>query len=1426
MTKKLKRISIVALSLVIMALAVLSLTLFNKTKTVDATFLTTTENVSVEYKKSPSANFLGGRTGYSFSTSISKEKISLKEGMAGDFSIEFTPYSDVNGQEDFSKFAFTFKSPESRVYFSLIFRPNTVGTIMDVQLSNRMGKVVSVAMAGSFSNTSDKCIKFSFNPSTMTVKDADGLVVADFKSKEFLATYYVVDPLPTFVTYDVSMEFDGINAGKTAKVVIFDVCGQKLSGEQLVNSTAPIIYTTPSLVDGVVGVNYKVSTLINTFDMIDGFSAQFNGDIKVLNQKNQPIALGADYSFVPEQAGTYTVEYTPADAQGLKGKTTSVRFYVNQNQPDVEFTSDLPLSDMEIGVGSRVIFPKVNAFSKLSKSQIPVTAKVIFGTSEKLTADAGQGFNYTFDTLGNYVVEFTATDVSGHVVKKSINVVVSDIAVFTGVDFASNYSKDSIMNLDTATCSYNGQEVGQTTALTIFPSGKTSNAKYIVCDEEGLYTVVFSCTVDQITYSVEKNFNVKNDNVALWEATSGLILEADAVAPSYSDFAYNGIMMTTSRPAEATYKNIVNIADNTKDDLLCELFVAPTEANSREFSCIDIILTDANDSSKVLDIRLTKDPWAYESSKPSMCIMAQFKKDFTNEDLKESCKAKKENDMVLKYYYNSSVKSSFYGKFGEPENNYPSTSVKLYFDYEEGKLYAENATVKYQGYGKLCVADLNDESYVGVGNAWKGFSTGEVKISFKMSSIAKQAHMMILNVDGQAMAGKSTTDTTAPSIILDYAGNDANDLPNAVVGKTYKIFKPYSVDLTDGKTENVQVAVYKKNGAAMTEYPRNNMEFTPNAPGQYVIRYQTVDSSGNRASKDISITAVDFVDEMKYAFSENISKTYYVGQLFRYYDGVISGGTGAINKQVKITLGDEEIAMYSDGTFDIEKVGDYKIEVVLSDYVSQSEPFVYNFTVQCSPLPILEEKTMPEALVQGETFELPNLKGTIYTANSGEVSSQSIDATWYQKYETDADYVVVEQNVFVPDKDGVYLLKAKVQDSEKVYTVHVNAARENGFGYLAQFINSNAEWEGYTNSDKSDMDKKSALHYIFSEDAYFLIARKLNVDFATVNFGITKVVDENNTSKNFPSEFNSISITFVDSVDPSVKFTAVLTAKDNDESYLTVNGESITFFGSFEKPKKFNEFIVSYNEQTKSIIVNGVSLVVSKTDDGRDFNGFASQNVYLRVDVNGVKSRSKIGISSIAGQSIIPTTKMDITGPAIKVVGHYEDVYFGDYFEVLDAVIFDFMSQAKSIFVTVTSPSGKVLYNKVQLKDVEPILADEIGVYFVKYTAYDGLDRSSTSEIGVKIMDFVEPEITLSGKVPETAWAGSVITLPTMNVSDDHTATEDILTYVYYIAPNAEMVEVKGNSFVASMKGTYVIVYFAQDLDGATTTLYYNIKVS
>lgn len=64
-----------------------------------------------------------------------------------------------------------------------------------------------------------------------------------------------------------------------------------------------------------------------------------------------------------------------------------------------------------------------------------------------------------------------------------------------------------------------------------------------------------------------------------------------------------------------------------------------------------------------------------------------------------------------------------------------------------------------------------------------------------------------------------------------------------------------------------------------------------------------------------------------------------------------------------------------------------------------------------------------------------------------------------------------------------------------------------------------------------------------------------------------------------------------------------------------------------------------------------------------------------------------------------------------------------------------------------------------------------------------------------------------------------------MQAIDDNTATEEILTEVYIIVPNGAMKAVSGYEFVAEQKGYYVVIYFAQDKDGATAMQRFLIEV-
>ncbi|MBE5737000.1 MAG: hypothetical protein E7348_01175 [Clostridiales bacterium] len=1414
MTKRVKNISILILTLLLSIAVIMTVNLISKAKTVDALFLATTENVNVETEKVVSPMFLSGRKGYAFSAKKNGEKIMFKDGVAGVFSIDFTPYSDKVGEVDFSQFAITFSSESSRVDISLIFVSTDKGLLMNVQLSNSLGRTVAVNMDGSFCNTSDKSINFSFDPDAMVVKNAKGDVVANFKDKNFLYTYRIPEALESFGKYDVEMTFDKIVEGKTAKIVIFDVCGQKLSGDTIENTSAPVIYSLPTLNDGVVGVNYSVSKAVSTFDVIDGFKTEFSGQIKVYDQLNNLIALDDDNSFVPSYVGTYSVNYIPVDDNGKTGQSKVAKFYVHSSQPEVEFVFSTPIEDMEVGVGTKLSFPKITANSKLTTQKLVVYANVLLDGVKKASAiDCTDGFNYSFGGQGVYAVEFYAQDVSGYISKQSIEITVSNIAVFSGVDFGVTYAKDAIVNLESAKCELNGASVGKVTALTVFPSGKTTSDYNVICDEEGTYTVTYSCVVNGATISTVRYFVVKNDNVSLWEPTSGLTIEADTWAPEYADFAYNGITFTTNRPVEAVYKNVLNVADNTKEDLLCELFVAPASANTQEFKCLDVILTDIYDENNVIDIRLTEDIWRRTESRASMSAMALPIRDFTNETLYSINPNKTTNEVVLKYFYTASVLSSFYGMLGDSANNNPSHSVKFYFDYEEGKVYADYASVKGYANGKLCIADLTDESYVGVGRAWKGFTTGEVKISIKMSNIAKTAHLMVLNIDGQSMSGKSTIDTTAPSIVLDYAGNQQDKLPKAIVGKAYKIFEPTSVDLIDGYSKDVQISVYKKKGAVMTEYPKNDMEFIPNEAGVYVIRYQSTDSSGNETTKEVSVNAVNYLEDLNYTFNSNIASSYSVGEKFNYFIGKISGGNGVVLKTVKVNLGQEEIELDSDNSFVITKKGNYTLTVTLSDYVSVSEPFVFNFSADYSSSPILGEVSMPDALVQGEETVLPVVDAKLYSSSKIE----TVPTTWSVRYGESGEFQAINGN-FVPTQSGVAYLKVQAGQSQKVYKVNITTqANVNENSYLSQYIYTDADLVAFTSADKFNATAKSALHYEFTDSSVWAIARKIDVEFASFTFGVSKC------------NFDSVKITFRDSVDSNVSISCLITEKKaGEEVYVRINGVDHVVYASFENASAFGEFKVQFNPENNSIMINSIAVAqVERTDLGKNFTGFASGKVYVKMEIDTATSGqvSKIGISEIAGQVIIPTIKKDSIGPTITVRGEVDGIDYGEYINVPEAVAFDFMSSVKSIKVSVYTPNDVAIYSNVNINEVKPILADQIGLYTIEYTAIDTNDNVGKYEVGIKIIDYVAPEITLSGTVPTTGRVGQKITIPSMIVKDDHTATENIITYVYYIAPNANTVEIKNGEFTPEQKGLYMLVYFAQDSDGATSVQYYQVRV-
>jgi hypothetical protein len=230
-------------------------------------------------------------------------------------------------------------------------------------------------------------------------------------------------------------------------------------------------------------------------------------------------------------------------------------------------------------------------------------------------------------------------------------------------------------------------------------------------------------------------------------------------------------------------------------------------------------------------------------------------------------------------------------------------------------------------------------------------------------------------------------------------------------------------------------------------------------------------------------------------------------------------------------------------------------------------------------------------------------------------------------------------------------------------------------------------------------------------------------------------------------------------------------------------------------------------------------------DNGNRFNGFTSGAVCFDFEVPEVEGIGAVGIGNVGGQEFKSAIKRDRSGPVIKIFGEFSDVKRGGRIDIPSAEAFDYISGVESLTVTVSSPSKAIVLDGANIDKPLQVDANEFGEYKIQYKAIDGKGNSKERNFTVKVWDEVPPTIVLVGEVSTTAKVNSEIVLPVMTVTDNDTKEENIKAYIYYIAPNGYEGRVKDNKFTPDQTGVYIIVYFAQDADGATATDIHYITV-
>ncbi len=246
---------------------------------------------------------------------------------------------------------------------------------------------------------------------------------------------------------------------------------------------------------------------------------------------------------------------------------------------------------------------------------------------------------------------------------------------------------------------------------------------------------------------------------------------------------------------------------------------APVNHGTADYSRVRMDLIDVHNPEHKVSYRtqchpgnLNNETTSYTMAKSHLGLYKGF-----NEDLGEWC-----SDA-----YGESGNFPFYdGNLGCVSYHYDPVENRAYIS-SKWKLYVSNTldgTPKY-------IADLDDSSIQGA-NVFDGFTTGEVYVEIWVEDFqGADAHLMIEQYGDYDLSNTSLIDNDGPQINVDLNGYDKTQLPNAVVGCKYPVYKATAFDVYSGNAD-VGVKVY------YNYYSNNKAEISVRKDGTFIPLWQ------------------------------------------------------------------------------------------------------------------------------------------------------------------------------------------------------------------------------------------------------------------------------------------------------------------------------------------------------------------------------------------------------------------------------------------------------------------------------------------------------------------------------------------------------------------------------------------------------------
>ena len=1263
--------------------------------------------------------------------------------------------------------------------------------------------VLNYEISGNDYLNQGKILGIIFNPFDMTVSYANGdntqLIVDLDDPSSMKKNFATRDIIGRIDEYSVTMT--AIVTGENAAVMLYEFNGIDLGGEKsspIENAEGPIIDTRINDVNGVAGYSYDLNlSEIRMYDAVDGYTA-FNGDVLITDPYGNAVPHNGGV-FIPTDAGVYTVLLTPKDGDDNVGESYALTLNVLAEYPVTEFDLHYGISDSLVNAG-KVKFPAASiSFALQGKydGKVTVGAKISSGgnlikdvkdASEDFTVDIS-GYSavtvryYVIDGLNNESVSrsYTVNNNGAAIDAKSVS------TVYVIGDYV--YANDVAGTV--------GHEI-------ISPSGNVSSYVKVRVNEIGLWSVNYYYEKDGKTYTYTQYFDGVESPSDLFVTERGMTLENGVATPDYFGHKETGLSaVATVAYASATYKNLINVGKYTKDDTLFKFYPTPIAAGSNEIKQVTVKLSDVQDGANDITVEFFLHPF-YEYHSLGVRVLVN------------GCLIAPEPSFRQYNFTAYLGYSSLHGKIvSEKGRVFPNNPIGLTLDYQTKTLYLFN---DYE----YCGVKLDDPDTIGKGNEWKGFSGNETRLSYIYSMIGQTAYSLILAVDGIDLSGDLIQDRTAPGIAVDY---DEKHVPAAIVGRKFPIMNAYGMDSVDGRINGVKISVSQiKSGLSYIVPVAADKTFTPTEAGDYVITYTAVDRSGNIGQREIKISAFNSLEplgletDLDAVYPSSLS----LGQGFAIASINGVGGSGKVTVSVCVKFNGEKI--HTDGGFVAPEIeGDYTVVYTLTDYLGQTANIERTVNFTRSDDPILSAAFIPEAVMAGKRFDIPERTAVIYTA-TGKVGADV--ETYIDGVKVNGGYIPAQYDANNPAAfKGYFDLTYKVGEYEDTTRVKVlSANKDSEIPYLARYFGYGAGVSVIT-----DGEQENYMPFGVTEDSSMFFANPLGAQELTLKFMLEG-------AKNGIGKINFV---LRDKYNPAEKI-VISTMKNPDANKKTgliaVNGGTAVDFGGNYVQNTAQGIVLSLIGNRLYDVDGKLIATIAETESGEDFFGFTSEYVYLAIEFENVLSVSEFNLISINNQSFNVRAVTDRMAPVMVC---FEDFVptatINKPYTFVDIAFYDVLDSEVAAKLSIIGPSGDTIYSGDFIR-AYTFTPAEYGEYNVTVEFKDSVIAKWAKNYRIiNVADDRVPTITLKGDVPTLATKGSVVKLPEAVVGTD------FVLYVYVSDPSGAITVVykddgyfgldenketyKFYEFTAAVSGTYKITYYAFGSGGNYSILTYRTTV-